>query len=278
MYRANIHYVQLIAILSASLQHWVDLTVIFGLLALNTIVSGWQDSRATSVVNALNKTMETTSRVLRDGELRDLNRRLIVPGDILKVEEVSEGNWLVSKWSRLTIWQGSIIPADGRVVLQDTYLQVDQSAITGESLAKTMRYGDTCCASSLVRRGKTLLIVTAIGDNTRMGRMANMVTAAREGLGHFRQVLSGMTRAILVLVFMTLAVVWILGYFRSKRIIRLLEYTIIISITGVPVGLPTVVVTTLTVGSAYLARRQAVVKNLNAIEALAGVEVLCTDK
>ncbi|KAL8825337.1 MAG: hypothetical protein Q9191_004474 [Dirinaria sp. TL-2023a] len=250
----------LIAILAASLQHWVDLGVIFGLLALNTIVSGWQDSRATSVVNALNKTMETTCRVLRDGELQDLNRRLIVPGDIVKVEE------------------GSVIPADGRVVLQDTHLQVDQSAITGESLAKTMRYGDTCCASSLVRRGKTLLIVTATGDNTRMGRMANMVTAAGEGLGHFRQVLSGMTHAILVLVFMTLAVVWIQGFFRSKKIIRLLEYTIVISITGVPVGLPTVVVTTLTVGSAYLARRQAIVKNLNAIEALAGVEVLCTDK
>ena len=105
-----------------------------------------------------------------------------------------------------------------------------------------------------------------------------MITAAGDSPGHFRQVLNGMTQSILVLVFMTLFVVWTLGYYRSKRMIRLLEYTIIISITGVPVGLPTVVTTTLTVGSAYLAKRQAVVKNLNAIEALAGVEVLCTDK
>ena len=150
--------------------------------------------------------------------------------------------------------------------------------MTGESLAKTKVYGDTCFGSSLVRRGTTLLIVTAIGDDTRIGRTAKLVAGANHGSGHFKKVLTGMVHVLLVIIFMTLFVVWTLGFYRSKGMIRLLEYTIVISTTGVPLGLPTVVTTTLAVGSAYLAKKQAIVKNLHAIEALAGVQILCTDK
>lgn len=150
--------------------------------------------------------------------------------------------------------------------------------MTGESLAKAMYHGDTCFSTSLVRRGKTLLLVTAIGDQTKIGRIAALVRKAGEGTGHFRQVLNGMVIVILITVFLTLFVVWTVGYYRSLPMDRLLDYTLIVAITGVPVGLPTVVTTTLTVGSSYLARKRASVKRLSAIEALAGVEVLCTDK
>ena len=136
---------------------------------------------------------------------------------------------------------------------------------------------ETCFASSLIRNGKALLLVTAIGDSSKMGRMSAMVKAG-ESAGHFKRVLDRMVHAMLVIVFVTLIVVWTTGFFRAMGFMRFLQCTVQIIVTGVPLGLPTVVTTTLTVGSSFLAKKQASVKRLSAIEALAGVEVLCTDK
>ena len=90
---------------------------------------------------------------------------MVVPGDILQIEE------------------GSIIPADGRIVTDEAFLQVDQSAITGESLAVDRGKGDTCFASSAVKRGETFMLVTATGDSTFVGRAAALVNAASGGRG-----------------------------------------------------------------------------------------------
>ena len=150
--------------------------------------------------------------------------------------------------------------------------------MTGESLASSKRQGDSCFASSLVKRGKALMVVTAIGDSTYMGRMATMVSDASAGQGHFTHVINGIGGVLLVLVIMTLLVVWISGFYRSKGIATILKYTLAITIIGVPVGLPAVVTTTMAVGAAFLAKKQAIVQNLSAIESLAGVEILCSDK
>lgn len=122
------------------------------------------------------------------------------------------------------------------------------------------------------------MIVTAIGDNTFVGRSAALVNAASSGKGHFTKVLSGIGTALLALVVLTLIVVWIASFYRSKGIISILTYTLAITIIGVPVGLPAVVTTTMAVGAMFLAKKQAIVQKLSAIESLAGVEILCTDK
>lgn len=122
------------------------------------------------------------------------------------------------------------------------------------------------------------MVVTATGDNTFVGRAAALVSAASAGSGHFTEVLNGIGTVLLVLVIFTLLVVWVSSFYRSNGIVHILEFTLAITIIGVPVGLPAVVTTTMAVGAAYLAKKQAIVQKLSAIESLAGVEILCSDK
>ena len=251
---------EMAAVLAAGLQDWVDFGVICALLLLNASVGFIQEFQAGSIVEELKKTLALKAIVLRGGLLIEIEAPMVVPGDILQVED------------------GSIIPADGRLVTDEGYLQVDQSAITGESLAVDKHKGDTCYASSAVKRGECFMIVTATGDNTFVGRAAALVNAASSGTGHFTEVLNGIGTVLLVLVIFTLLAVWISSFYRSNGIEKILEFTLAITIIGVPVGLPAVVTTTMAVGAAYLAKKDAIVQKLSAIESLAGVEILCSDK
>lgn len=248
------------AILAAGLQDWVDFGVICGLLLLNASVGFIQEYQAGSIVEELKKTLALKATVLRDGTLVEIEAPDLVPGDILQVEE------------------GVIVPADGRIVTENAFIQVDQSSITGESLAVDKHRGDTCYASSAVKRGEAFVVITATGDSTFVGRAASLVASASSGPGHFTQVLQDIGTILLVLVIMSLLVVWISSFYRSNHIITILRFTLAITIVGVPVGLPAVVTTTMAVGAAYLAKKQAIVQKLSAIESLAGVEILCSDK
>ncbi|KAG7698116.1 hypothetical protein KL930_001778 [Ogataea haglerorum] len=248
------------AILAAGLEDWVDFGVICGLLMLNACVGFIQEYQAGSIVDELKKTLANTATVIRDGHPVEVPASEVVPGDILQLED------------------GVVIPADGKLVSDECFLQVDQSALTGESLAVDKRSGDPTFSSSTVKRGEALMIVTATGDSTFVGRAAALVNKASGGQGHFTEVLNGIGTTLLVLVIVTLLVVWTSAFYRTAKIVRILRYTLAITIVGVPVGLPAVVTTTMAVGAAYLAKKQAIVQKLSAIESLAGVEILCSDK
>ena len=248
------------AILAAGLEDWVDFGVICGLLFLNAAVGFIQEYQAGSIVDELKKTLANSAVVIRDGNLVEVPSNEVVPGDILQLED------------------GVVIPADGRLVTEDCFIQIDQSAITGESLAVDKRFGDSTFSSSTVKRGEAFMIVTATGDSTFVGRAAALVNKAAGGSGHFTEVLNGIGTILLILVIVTLLLVWVASFYRTNKIVRILRYTLAITIVGVPVGLPAVVTTTMAVGAAYLAKKQAIVQKLSAIESLAGVEILCSDK
>lgn len=248
------------AVLAAGLQDWVDLGVICGLLLLNAVVGFVQEYQAGSIVDELKKTLALKATVFRNGRLSEVSASQIVPGDIIHIEE------------------GTIIPADGRIVTEGAFLQIDQSSITGESFAVDKYFGETCYASSAVKRGETFLLITATGDSTFVGRAAALVNSASAGSGHFTEVLKAIGATLLASVIWTIMYVWVASFFRSVEIIKILEYTLSITIIGVPVGLPAVVTTTMAVGAAYLAKKKAIVQKLSAIESLAGVEILCSDK
>ncbi|KAJ1567763.1 plasma membrane H+-ATPase [Cladochytrium tenue] len=247
------------AALAGGLQEWIDLGVILGLLVLNAIVGFVQEFQAGNIVAQLKSKLALKASVLRDGRLQDIESVDVVPGDIVKLDE------------------GTIVPADGKVVGDSAFLQVDQSSLTGESLAVGKKLGDLVYSSSAVKRGEALLLVTATGDSTFVGRTASL-TQNTHTRGKFTEVLSTIGTILLVLVIFWVVVIWIGGFFRGLPIVELLHYALIITVVGVPVGLPAVVTTTLAVGAAYLAKKQAIVQRLSAIESLAGVEVLCSDK
>ncbi|KAH7909296.1 hypothetical protein BJ138DRAFT_1127797 [Hygrophoropsis aurantiaca] len=159
---------------------------------------------------------------------------------------------------------------------------VDQSAITGESLAVEKYIGDIAYYTCGIKRGKVIAVVQMPAPQSFVGRTAALVLSSHER-GHFQAVLGGIGTTLLVMVIVFIFIVWIGGFFRSIGIAspqenNLLVYALIFFIIGVPVGLPCVTTTTMAVGAAYLARRKAIVQKLTAIESLAGVDMLCSDK
>ena len=163
-------------------------------------------------------------------------------------------------------------------------LAVDQSAITGESLAVDKYMTDTCYYTTGCKRGKAYGVITATARHSFVGKTAALVQGAQDQ-GHFKAVMDSIGTTLLVLVMFWILAAWIGGFYRHLKIAtpefsdnNLLHYTLILLIIGVPVGLPVVTTTTLAVGAAYLAERKAIVQKLTAIESLAGVDVLCSDK
>ncbi|KAJ5887553.1 hypothetical protein N7495_007594 [Penicillium taxi] len=248
------------AVLAAGLEDWIDFGVILGLLLLNAVVGFVQEYHAGNIVDSLKKTLALKATVLRDAAMQEIGSEEVVPGDVVHLDD------------------GAIVPCDGVIVTEDAHLQVDQSAVTGESLAVDKHKDDRCFASSTVKRGTAMMIATAIGDKTFVGKAAALVNKAGSGTGHFTMVLNGISLTLLVLVILVLLVVWVASFYQSNSIRIILDFTLAVTIIGVPVGLPAVVTTTMAVGAAYLAKRSAIVQKLSAIESLAGVQILCSDK
>lgn len=158
----------------------------------------------------------------------------------------------------------------------------DQSAITGESLAVDKYMGDVVYYTTGCKRDKAYAIITTSARYSFVGKTANLVQGTKDR-GHFKAVMDSIGTTLLVLVMFWILVAWIGGFFHHIPIAypgvqTLLHYALILLIIGVPVGLPVVTTTTLAVGAAYLAKQKAIVQKLTAIESLAGVNVLCSDK
>lgn len=154
-------------------------------------------------------------------------------------------------------------------------LAIDQSAMTGESLAVDKYVADPVYYTTGCKRGKAYAIVTHSAKMSFVGRTASLVTGAQDQ-GHFKAIMNSIGTALLVLVVFWILVAWIGGFFHHLKIAtpedsstNLLHYALILLIVGVPVGLPVVTTTTLAVGAAYLAKEKAIVQKLTAIESLA---------
>ncbi|OQE19447.1 hypothetical protein PENSTE_c015G04859 [Penicillium steckii] len=161
-------------------------------------------------------------------------------------------------------------------------LACDHSAITGESLAVDRYMGDVIYYTTGCKRGKAYAVVQSPAKTSFVGRTASMVQSAKSA-GHFEIVMDNIGTSLLVLVMAWILAAWIGGFFRHIPIASpgqqtLLHYTLSLLIIGVPVGLPVVTTTTMAVGAAYLAKKKAIVQKLTAIESLAGVDILCSDK
>lgn len=254
-----VQYVMFFAvILSAALFKWIEFAVILSLLVLNAVLGWMQEYQAGKVVENLRKLVACKTNVIRDGITKEIPTIDVVPGDLIPLDE------------------GSICPADGRII-NDAFLQVDQSPLTGESLPAEKRKNDIVYSSSVIKRGDGILIVTSIADDTFVGETASLVSTTNT-VGHFQKVLNEIATALLVLVVIFLTIIWVVGFFRGYGMRELLIFTLNITVIGVPVGLPAVVTTTLVVGTAQLARKNVIVQRLAAIESLAGVDILCSDK
>jgi H+-transporting ATPase len=246
------------AVLSAVVHHWADLTIIIIMLLVNAGVGFWQEFKADNAISLLKQRLALKARTLRDGKWRTLSAKQLVPGDVVEV--------------RL----GNVIPAD--VLLADgKYLSVDQSAVTGESLPVEKHVGDAAYSGTIARQGVMKAVVTATGMNTYFGKTAKLVQSAT-GRSHFQRAVLAIGNFLILATLVLVALILIVALFRHDRLIEVIQFALILTVAAIPVALPAVLSVTLAVGAERLAKMQAVVSRLVAIEEMAGVDVLCADK
>ncbi len=245
-------------ILSAAAQHWPDFGIILVLLLANAVVGFWEEHQAGNAIAALKATLAIKARVKRDGKWANPAARELVPGDAIRL--------------RL----GDIVPADARL-LQGDELSVDQSALTGESLPATRKTGDAVFSGSIVRRGEIDALVYATGGKTYFGKTAELVETAVT-VSHFQKAVLKIGNYLIILALILVAVIIGLGVYRGEPILTLLQFALVLTVAAIPVAMPTVLSVTMAVGARLLAKKQAIVSKLVAIEELAGVDVLCADK
>ena len=250
--------IEIAVVLSAVVGHWPDFFIILLLLLANAAVGFLEERQAGNAIQALKARLAIKARVKREGQWSTLPAKQLVPGDIIQL--------------RL----GDIVPADARLLEGDD-VSVDQSALTGESLPKACKLGDAVFSGSIIRRGEIGALVYATGGNTYFGKTAELVETAVT-VSHFQQAVMRIGNYLIMLAMVMVAVIITMGIYRGEAILTVLQFALVLTVAAIPVAMPTVLSVTMAVGARMLAKKQAIVSKLVAIEELAGVDVLCADK
>ncbi len=245
-------------ILSALARHWPDFVIILLLLLANATVGFWEEHEAGNAIAALKAKMSVKARVLRDGKWVNPPARELVPGDVIRL--------------RL----GDIVPADARLFPGDP-VEVDQSALTGESLPATRKPGEAVFCGSIIRQGEIDAMVYATGVKTFFGKTAQLVQEAHT-VSHFQKAVLKIGNYLIILASALVAVIVAFAIHRGEPILTTLQFALVLTVAAIPVSMPTVLSVTMAVGARLLAKKEAVVSRLVAIEELAGVDILCADK
>lgn len=250
--------IEIAAVLSAILRHWDDLAIIAVMLLVNAGVGFWQEFKADNAIELLKQRLALKARVKRNGEWTDIPARLLVPGDVISIA------------------LGTIIPADVKL-LEGAYLSVDQSALTGESLPVDKKPGDDASSASVVTLGEMTAVVTATGMNTYMGKTAHLVQQAST-VSHFQRAVLRIGHFLIMVTIGLVGVIGLAALFRHDPLAETLQFALILTVASIPVALPAVLSVTMAVGAERLAHLKAIVSRLVAIEEMAGVDTLCSDK
>jgi H+-transporting ATPase len=246
------------AVISAVIQHWDDLSIIVVLLSVNAIVGFWQENKASNAIALLKKRLALRATVLRDRKWVDLPAAELVPGDV----------------ARLRL--GNIIPADAKLIKGD-YLLVDQSALTGESLPVEKHQGDLVYASSIAKQGEMDGVVVATGMGTYFGRTTKLVEEASTK-SHFQKAIVRIGDYLIEIAAVLVTVTTLVGLYRQLPPFDLLQFGLVLVVAAIPAAMPAVLSVSMAVGAEALARKEAIVSKLVAIEEMAGVDILCADK
>ncbi|MGO0123215.1 plasma-membrane proton-efflux P-type ATPase [Desulfothermobacter acidiphilus] len=246
-----------VILLSLILHKYLDMYIVAALLVFNALLGFWQERKAAKAVDALKAKLQVNARVLREGKWQLLPARQLVPGDIVRIRA------------------GDFVPAD--VKLFSGQVEVDQSALTGESLTVSRRASDMVFSGSIIKRGEAEAAVVLTGTRTYFGRTAELVQLARPKL-HAEEVTTQVVKWLLVVVGVALAAAlgtaWLLGF----KLLELLPLALILLASSIPVALPAMFTITMSLGALELARKGVLVTRLSASEDAATMDTLCVDK
>lgn len=250
--------IEIALILSLLIQHWEEFTVILILLIINGGVGFYQENKADNAIDLLKEKLAYHVHVLRDGQWVELPSRMAVPGDVVRIHI------------------GDIIPADLKLI-KGSYLTVDESALTGESLPVDKKVDDIVYSGSVVQRGDMLGMVLATGMNTYFGKAAELIAGVKPK-SHLEEAVVKIGDYLIVLNLIMVSFIFIAGLFRHESFFDILGFSLVLTIASVPVAQPAVLSVTMTVGAMALAKKKAIVSKLTSIEEMAGMDVLFSDK
>ncbi|KAK4788770.1 hypothetical protein SAY86_020089 [Trapa natans] len=238
---------------------WQDFVGIICLLLINSTISFIEENNAGNAAAALMARLAPKTKVLRDGVWQEKDAVILVPGDIVSIK------------------LGDIIPADARLLEGDP-LKIDQSVLTGESLPVTKRTGDEVFSGSTCKHGEIEAVVIATGVNTFFGKAAHLVDST-EVVGHFQKVLTSIGNFCICSIAVGMVLEIIVMFPIQQRSYRDgINNLLVLLIGGIPIAMPTVLSVTLAIGSHRLSQQGAITKRMTAIEEMAGMDVLCSDK
>ncbi|XP_009390572.2 plasma membrane ATPase-like [Musa acuminata AAA Group] len=238
---------------------WQDFVGIVVLLIINSTISFIEENNAGNAAAALMAGLAPKTKVLRDGRWSEQEAAILVPGDIISIK------------------LGDIVPADARLLEGDP-LKIDQSALTGESLPVTKHPGDEVFSGSTCKQGEIEAIVIATGVHTFFGKAAHLVDSTNN-VGHFQKVLTAIGNFCICSIAVGMLIEVIVMYpIQHRRYRDGIDNLLVLLIGGIPIAMPTVLSVTMAIGSHRLSEQGAITKRMTAIEEMAGMDVLCSDK
>ncbi|HET7734508.1 MAG TPA: cation-translocating P-type ATPase [Nocardioidaceae bacterium] len=246
-------------VLTIALGDTPDSIIIWSVVAFNTAMGVIQQRRADRAMAALQTLTRPVSRVFRDGALTDLPSELVVPGDAV------------------ALVAGDVVPADG-TVLDSAQLQANQAIMTGESLPVDLADGDDLIGGTSITRGRATMVVTRTGSRSGIGSIAAMLAETSARATPLQRRLARLSRALVLLVSALVGVVVVSGLVRGHELGEMAVVGLSLAVAAVPESLPAVVTIALAMGAHRMARRNAVIRHLPAVETLGSVTVVATDK
>jgi H+-transporting ATPase len=238
---------------------WQDFVGITVLLIINSTISFIEENNAGNAAAALMAGLAPKTKVLRDGKWSEQEASILVPGD------------------KISVKLGDIIPADARLLEGDP-LKIDQSALTGESLPVTKFPGQGVYSGSTCKQGEIEAVVIATGVHTFFGKAAHLVDSTNN-VGHFQKVLTAIGNFCIcsIAVGMVIEIV-VMFPIQNRKYRDGIDNLLVLLIGGIPIAMPTVLSVTMAIGSHRLSEQGAITKRMTAIEEMAGMDVLCSDK
>ena len=253
--------IEVAAILSAIVKRWEDFIIITVLLLVNAIVDFYQESKALNAIAVLKKKLARRALVYRNRTWTEIDAKMVVPDDIIKLKI------------------GDIVPADVELIKGDDALLVDQSALTGESLPVDKNVGDELYANAIIKQGEMIARVTKTAKNTYFGKTVGLVAKAqKEERSHFQKMVIKVGNFLILLTLVMIAIIVYHGIKTNEHVIELLIFALVLTISAIPIAMPAVLTVTMAIGARVLAGKDAIVSRLAAIEELAGMDILCSDK
>lgn len=244
-------------IIEAAIQNFLDMGILLGIQFVNAFISFYETTKAGNAVAALKSSLKPAATCKRDGKFQVIDATLLVPGDTVLLAS------------------GSAVPADCRV--NHSEIDVDQAALTGESLPVTFYKGDSCKMGSTVVRGEVQGTVEFTGANTFFGKTASLLVETHE-FSHLQKMLLKIMIVLVALSLTLCTINFVYLLVMGVDVKEALAFTIVLLVASIPLAIEIVTTTTLAIGSKSLAKHGAIVAKLSAIEDLAGMSILCSDK